>query len=387
MKLQNVPLDQIVWNPWRDKDLYPVDPASVHVKELHTSIGDHGFFGGVKGRRVNGKVEIGCGHMRLAAARKAKLESIPIFVDDLSEDEMIWLMADENSTQEGSSPGAVLNEVAAVARRLIEIIVPTEHFSGIPEKWLFDSAKGFDIARGKLLARFADPSKDGGIGSPLIMRYLGRGDEKKCKRGKQQIIDAIATLKQARRYDKIVDEALRKNSPSVSNAKPAKSRAVSTTKPRKPSQRMLDERCASLFKNEHQFDAFRAAVTTQAAQKAIPVEQQYALAKEIMEPRSSGLKTNASYVKSKVHEVVEEYLKKQRAIDKEERDRYFAEQIEAEIDEHLGFAGRHLRSLVGSLMKLEQLSEKLPGHPKIGGFAMKLDDLVNAVKQFSKKIR
>src|SRR6516165_9003963 len=123
MKLQNVPLDQIIRNPWRDEVLYPIDPD--HVKELQESIGDHGFFGGVKGRRINGKVEIGCGHMRIEAARRAKLETVPVYIDDLDDDAMLRLMTDENATQAGSSPGAVLNEVAAVTRRLIEGLLQT----------------------------------------------------------------------------------------------------------------------------------------------------------------------------------------------------------------------------------------------------------------------
>src|SRR5262245_31836874 len=118
MKLQNIPLDQIIWNHWRDKDLYPIDAD--HVKELRESIDDHGFFGGVKGRRINGKVEIGCGHMRVEAARKAKLETIPVFIEDLDDDQMLRLMTDENALQAGSSPGAVMNEVAAVTKRLME---------------------------------------------------------------------------------------------------------------------------------------------------------------------------------------------------------------------------------------------------------------------------
>jgi hypothetical protein len=50
------------------------------------------------------------------------------------------------------------------------------HLSQIREK-CFEGRKGFDTARGKLLARIDDSDKDGGVGQPLIMRYLGHGKE------------------------------------------------------------------------------------------------------------------------------------------------------------------------------------------------------------------
>src|SRR5262245_51690164 len=82
MRLQNVKLDEIVWNPWRDKNLYPI--TDEQLVSLKASIKDHGFFQSLKGRRRNGKVELGCGHARFEAAKKSRvIETIPIYVDDL----------------------------------------------------------------------------------------------------------------------------------------------------------------------------------------------------------------------------------------------------------------------------------------------------------------
>jgi len=36
MKTASVPLDKIVWNPYRDMDLYPLDPD--HIADLLKSI-------------------------------------------------------------------------------------------------------------------------------------------------------------------------------------------------------------------------------------------------------------------------------------------------------------------------------------------------------------
>lgn len=400
MKMQNVSLDDIVRNPWRDIKLYPLntDEAVDHIKQLRESIDDHGFFGGVKGRRRNGKVEIACGHMRIEAARKLKLESVPIFVGDMDDDQMLRLMTDENATQSGSNPGAIMNEVAAITRRLVEVLLspPTDHLASIGAK-CFEGKKGYETASGKLMARFNDPDKDGGVGWRPILRYLGDGNEDNAHRSKRQIIDAISSLKQTGRYDDIVDEAMAKYPPPVI-AEINKSKTAVVAKPRKPRQRKLDERCASAFPNDHQFQAFRDAVTTPAAQKVIGVDQQYALAKTIMKqpPPKIGKSWNgatekkqigAPYIKMMVQEAVKEGMAKQRDLDKEEKERFLREQTEARIADELHSANASVRSLISAIARLISLAEEFPHHPKLGGFSDRLDTLVGAIKQFSNKLK
>jgi len=394
MKLQHVPLDQIVPNPWRDTKLYPIDAD--HVAELRQSIGDHGFFGGVKGRRRNGKVELGCGHARIAAARKAKvdgepLETVPIFIDDLDDDAMLRLMTDENATQAGANPGAVMNEVAAVTRRLIDGLLGRLDNCPIAVAKAFENKVGIEQARTKL--------RNGtdvhlAFSHPTIRRYLGQGNAKRSYRSERQVREAISALKQSGKYDDLVDEARAKY--PVPDAPAAKGKDVAPRKPRRP--RTLDERAANVFPNEHQFHAFREAVTTHAAQQAIPVNQQLALAKEIMKPSSStdvggfnGIKQKkqigAPYIKMMVQAKVQEGLKKQRDINKEEREAYLAEQREARIEDELHSANASLRSLVSALARLIDLAEEFPAHPKLGGFSARLDTLVGAIQQFSKKLK
>ena len=160
---------------------------------------------------------------------------------------------------------------------------------------------------------------------------------------------------------------------------------------------ILDERTAKLFPNDHQFHAFREAVTTAAAQRVIPVENQYALAKSIMaatDDRSGPIagatnkkQIGAPYIKKRVQTEVEEALKKQREIDKTEREQYLIEQREARIDDELHTANASLRSLISAIAKLTDLAEQFPGHPKLGGFSARLDTLVDAIKQFSKSLK
>jgi hypothetical protein len=381
MKLQNVPLDQIVWNPWRDKTLFPIDDE--HVAGLRASITEHGFFQTLKGRRRGGKVELGCGHSRFEAAKlRPKLDSIPIYVDDIDDDQMLRLMTDENALQAGGNPGAVMNEVAAVTRRLIEGLEISPTIVGDVVK-AFESKQAIESARSKIRAGNAHLA----LGEAVIRRYLGEGDPDKSPRPARAIREAIGALKQSGRYDDLVEEMRLRHSVA---SKHSNDTAV-IPKEFKFRRRILDERTANLFPNDHQFHAFREAVTTFSAQAVIPVSEQYALAKQIMDPKNregfSKKQVGAPYIKKMVQVRVQEGMKKQRDIDKAEQERYLMEQIDEQIDSELHSASASLRSLISAIMKLEKLADKYPAHPKLGGFSAKLDTLVNAIKQFSRKLK
>jgi hypothetical protein len=391
MKLQNVPLNQIVSNPWRDTDLYPIDED--HVRELRESINDHDFFSSLIGRRVGGKVEIACGHARVAAARKARLDNIPVNIADLDDDEMLRVMVDENSTQEGNSPGAVLNEVASVSRRLVGGLLEGRGNGTVAPSIIkaFADKAALATAQTNLQKRANNPdSRNSPFGEDSICRFLGNGHPEKSHRSLRQIRETISALKQSGTWDKTIDAEILKHPMPVEDAEPAKKKEIERKKPAEPRKPLIDERAANAFKTESQFTAFRQAVVTQAAQKAIPVKEQAALAKEIMRPKhkeATPKQVTTGYIKDKVQERVQEYMKEQRQIDKEERDRYLAEQTEIAINQELENANRNLRSLISNLMKLEKLAEKYPAHPKIGGFSARLDDLVDSIKQFSRKIK
>jgi hypothetical protein len=392
--MQNVPLEDIVWNPWRDVKLYPIDDD--HVKELRASIKDHGFFGGIKGRRRNGKVEIGCGHARIAAARKAKidgepLETVPIWIDDIDDDTMLRLMTDENATQAGSRPASVMNEVEAVTKRLVSGLRSPTIVGDVARA--FESKLAIEAARTKIQRGSAHLA----LGEMVIRRYLGDGNPDRSPRGARQIREAIGALKQSGRYAAIVEEELLKYPEPVLDIEPAKGRAVSPAKPATKPRRILDEKTANVFKNDHQFQAFREAITTQSAQKMIPVSEQLGIAKEIMSEITSGghkkagefnkKQVGAPYIKAKVQVKVEEAMKEQRKIDKEERDRYLHEQIDENIAATISSALSNLRGLISGLLKLTDLARQNPAHPKLGGFSARLDQLVGVINQFSKALR
>lgn len=384
MKLHYVPLDQIVWNPWRDKKLFPIDAE--HVAGLRASIKEHGFFSSVKGRRREGKVELGCGHARFEAAKKAGEETMPIFIDDIDDDQMLALMSDENALQYGNNAGAIMNEVAAATRRVIEGLLATSPtiVGDLPGavRRAFASKMAIDSARTKLRGN----SPHLAFGIDIIHAYLRE------HRGERAIREAMAALKQSGVYNEIVEEEVSKHPEPVADKPAAKTTAVMKAKPSPPpAPRLLDERTASIFENDYQFHTFRQAITTPTARKVIPVKEQLALAKSIMDSKPEGggprKRLTAGQIQRRVQNEVETAIKKQREMDKEERERYLAEQRDAVIDSQLLIANGALRGMISAIAKLIDLAEKYPHHPKLGGFSAKLDTLVSAIQQFSKKLK
>jgi hypothetical protein len=385
MKLQNVALADVVPNPWRDMRINPIDDD--HVRELRDSINEHGFFGGIKGRRRGGKIELGCGHARIIAARKAKLDTVPIYIDDIDDDAMLRLMTDENATQAGASPGAVLNEVAAVTQRLIEgLLSGTGTNVPVPVAKAFENKTAVLAAIGKLRnGRDAHLT----LGHNVIARYLGEGNAERSNRKERQIRDAITTLKQSGRYDDLVEEAISKFPPPAVADKPAaKTREVATTTPKQRRPVIYDDRCSHLFSGEHQAHAFREAVITPGAQRVIAVDQQLKLAKSIASEIGGTKKyAGAPFIKRLVQDAVQVGLREQREIDQQEREAYLAEQREERIDNEIQVANASVRSVISIIGKLADLADEFPAHPKITGFAARLDLLAQAIKRFSDKLR
>lgn len=388
MKQQNIALADIVPNPWRDMEVYPINDE--HVQELRTSMKQHGFFGGIKGRRRNGKVELGCGHQRIAAARKESLDTVPIFIDDIDDDQMLRLMVDENATQQGYSGAAVLADVGAVVRRLADALLDPdqeqEHVRTIV-RTCFESRKSFDISRALLLAGKKDPNRSGGLGVDLIRCYLGGGKPDKASRGERQIREALTTLRQSGRYDEIIDDELAKH-PQPGALSGEKDKAVIEKGAKRP--KVFDDRCTAVFPSAHQAQAFREAVTTEGGKRFIGVSEQLPLAKKIMNPANYAdfekKQRQAPYIKQQVKYVIDDAVKAQRDIDKEEKERFLREQVEEQIDSELHSARASVRSLISAMAKISVLAEKYPHHPKIGGFGAKLDELARIIKTFTAKL-
>lgn len=92
--LVDTKLDQIDPNPHRDLATYPwVEPK---VSELMRSIDAVGFWAGVIARPKGNRVELAFGHHRIEAARRLKLDKVPLIIRKLDDADMLRFMAREN---------------------------------------------------------------------------------------------------------------------------------------------------------------------------------------------------------------------------------------------------------------------------------------------------
>ena len=101
MAVEFVPLRDLVANPYRHIERYAI--VEEKVEALIQSYENTGFWhGSIQGRRRDdGKVEIGFGHHRLAAAKRAKpkIDPVGVVIADRTNRDMLLMMADKNRTE------------------------------------------------------------------------------------------------------------------------------------------------------------------------------------------------------------------------------------------------------------------------------------------------
>ena len=388
MKLENVPIADIVDNPWRNRRLFPLDKQ--HVDDVTTSIETNTFFQNVVGRWFNSKLELAAGHVRVEFGRRAGMKTVPVNVMQMDDDQMLRLMVDENALQSGANPGAIMNEVAAVTRRLIEGVGGDERSVHDPIKQAFGDQHAIDTVRGKIRKRLADNDADVPIGLHTIRRYLGRGDEDKAHRSIRQIRDAIANLKDTGLYDSIIDDAMMvlpsSSEPPLKTATSTaviKSKATSKSKPRKP---ILDERCASVFANDAQFAAFKQTVLTEAGRRFIAVDQQYEIAKAIF-ANAKKKHVGVPYIKSYVGGFIRDATKAQKGLDEKEKQRLYREQRDQEVRAEVIKLEAAYRSVISYSGKIAKLYEEYPVSPFWGDLGGKARKCMHACEFVMKTIK
>jgi ParB family transcriptional regulator, chromosome partitioning protein len=111
-----IPLQDLHPNPFRNFELHPIEPAQ--VERLKASIDADGFWASVVARKAADGYQIAFGHHRIEAARRLGLDAAPIEVRELSDWQMVRMLASENATQRGSTVAACLDAVAAIAQVL-----------------------------------------------------------------------------------------------------------------------------------------------------------------------------------------------------------------------------------------------------------------------------
>lgn len=107
-RMEKVSISQLRPNPFRELDDYPIDRDK--VDKLKESISETGFWGTIVARKKGNAFEIAFGHHRQIALVElqqegtiGKSEKVDIIVRDLSNEQMIQLMARENLEEWGTN--------------------------------------------------------------------------------------------------------------------------------------------------------------------------------------------------------------------------------------------------------------------------------------------
>jgi hypothetical protein len=99
--LKTVPIADLKPNPYRRLDEYEI--IREKVDKLKQSIESTGFWGTIVGRPKGRFLEIAFGHHRLVALREMKAKTVDLIVKDLTNEQMLKMMANENLEEWGHS--------------------------------------------------------------------------------------------------------------------------------------------------------------------------------------------------------------------------------------------------------------------------------------------
>ena len=154
---------------------HPTEPGRYQL-----SAGHHRLFamGGLKGTPTAGP-----------APEVLDLPEVRVLIKDMTDDQMLTWMADENANQSGATPSNDMDSVKGVVTRIAYLMIsgadePEWVSSGIPEK---TSDTGGAPPWSRACAEF---NSGKGIGSPLILRFPGMQSLKRTR-----IESALASLK------------------------------------------------------------------------------------------------------------------------------------------------------------------------------------------------
>jgi ParB-like chromosome segregation protein Spo0J len=306
--MPNIALELVHDNPFRDFELHPLDEAQ--VKRLEASINADGFWASVVARKTTGGYQIAYGHHRIAAAKSLGWTHVPIEVRDLSDWQMINMLASENATQRGSTAAAALDAIAALSKGLTYNLLRWEDEATFLRN-MGNIGFSYQECRGRLEAH-------GQIGRECIMGCPPEG-----RFTTYQVEAALGTLKDSGRMAAILAEArarieaelhdeqeaaarelaaaLRKEA----SAKTKREKAAAAQDTRKASKAVAktnkasaaagkavaavqrkpvvyDARCAQLFKLDSHAETFRKIVTGETFQSYLKLDQQFAFAKQVL---------------------------------------------------------------------------------------------------------
>jgi len=209
-------------NPYRRIKQYPID--RVKVDSLKNSIEQTSFWDNIVVREKGNSYEIAYGHHRLVALQELGIKEVDLPVRDISDADMIRIMANENMDEWRNEPAIYTETVLATKEFLdkeIDKYQDLEHVKNIMLNSLFENEQVFKAAKKK------------GAGREIIHKFLG-GNWKKWI-----IQDALATIKDAKAGT--IDRKAVDSLPSAQHAKEFK-KAIKKQNIPKKEQKALAKR-------------------------------------------------------------------------------------------------------------------------------------------------
>jgi hypothetical protein len=298
MPLRTVTVANIVPNRWRDLNLYPIDEEQ--IIRLMSSIGDIGVFGAIPGRpTADGKIEQGCHHHLVEAARRCGIPAIIMEVQDRSDEQMLRLMIAENATQRGHNPASTMDSVNATVRHVAWRLFTETDTNDTQELLSVKNAGHAEI--GEPLIQQYTPGLSlteirVALAALKASGYYSAAVADAIAEGQRQAQERIERLEQERREKeeraareqeeaekKRLEEeaaALRKQEETAAADLEAVNKAATKEAERKVT---FDARVANLFNNPSQLETFRKLITTGDYAKYVPYDKQYQTALDIIE--------------------------------------------------------------------------------------------------------
>ncbi len=130
-----IPLDSLVPNRFNPRQDY----SKESLDELIQSMQEHGFIGALDGRELpDGRVELAYGSRRLLAARAAGIQTIPVFLHDWDDNELLFVSLVENLIREDLTPYEQAEIVGRMHEELEFSVREIARKTSKPKSWVED---------------------------------------------------------------------------------------------------------------------------------------------------------------------------------------------------------------------------------------------------------
>jgi len=131
----DIPLDSLLPNRHNPRQEYSEEALA----ELTQSIEEHGFIGALDGRELpDGRVELAYGSRRLLAAKAAGIQSIPVFLHDWDDNQLLFISLVENLVREDLTLHEQAETVGQMHEALGFSVRVLARKMGKPKSWVED---------------------------------------------------------------------------------------------------------------------------------------------------------------------------------------------------------------------------------------------------------